>query len=87
LAVSVRVPEVANVIEQLPADTRAEQVSPVLAFTVTDPLGDAPPTTPPTLTLIVTGLPVVAGFGEMEVIVVVEGACVTTSETLFDAVV
>jgi hypothetical protein len=57
-------------IEHPPAATTAEHTSPVFAATVTVPVGNAAPDTPLTLTLILTGLPGAAGFGEIEVITV-----------------
>jgi hypothetical protein len=75
-----------KVIEQLPDGAAAEQVSPVFALTVTVPVGNDAPTTPATLKPTTTGVPVLAGFGEIDVIVVVLDACVTVSETFFDAI-
>jgi hypothetical protein len=56
MALTVRVPVVENVIEHPPADTGAAHISPLLALTVTVPVGGEPPNTPLTLTLIITGL-------------------------------
>lgn len=68
---SVLVPLDANVIEQLPAPEESvpEQDSPVLAFTVTDPVGTEP--APVTEKLITTAWLRVEGFGVCETIVVV----------------
>jgi hypothetical protein len=78
---------VENVSVHPPAETAAEQISPVLALTVTVPVGALAFVEPTTLTLTTTGLPTAAGFGETEVIVVVVEACMTKIETLFVAIV
>jgi hypothetical protein len=67
--------------------TAAEQVSPVLAVTVTVPVGALTFVEPVTLTLMTTGFPGKAGFGETEVMVVVVDALLTVRETFFVAVV
>ena len=73
----VRKPVVVNVSVQPPAATAAEQVSAVLAVTVTVPVGALTFVDPITLTLTKTGFPGNAGFGETEVMVVVVGALLT----------
>ena len=69
VAVRLRDPAVAKVIEQFPAaEARVPvQVSPVLAVTVTVPVGTVVPVA---LNEIATDWPVVDGFGLFEVIVV-----------------
>ena len=67
----------AKVSEQPPADTATVQVSPVLAVTVTVPVGAVTFVDPVTVTLIAAGLPGRTGFGEMEVMVVVVDALPT----------
>ena len=59
----------AKVIEQLPAPLESEptQLSPVLAFTVTLPVGTP---FPETLKLTKTGAPIADGLGELEVMLV-----------------
>jgi len=69
---------------QPPAETAAEHDSPVLALTLTIPVGDTPPDTPATVTATLTGLPGVDGFGEVEVMVVVAGARFTIRVTFLD---
>lgn len=66
---SVLVPALVNVIEQDPAVATPEQDSPVLAVTVTNPVGPAP--APDAEKLIVTACWSVEGFGAYEVIEVV----------------
>ena len=83
----VRVPAVTKVSEQPPAPTAAEHDSPVLAFTVAVPVGEATLVEPVTLTLIITGLFGFAGFGKIEVMVVVVVARLTVRETLLEALV
>lgn len=87
VAVMVRVPDVANVSEHPPAATLAEQDSPVLAFTITVPLGDVIFVDPVTATPTITGIPGATGFGETVVIVVVEDACRTVMLTVLVALV
>ncbi len=70
-------------IEQAPAVVDAEQVSPVLAFTVTVPVGDVNWVDPTTLKVIIAGLFGSTGFGETDVIVVVVVALLTTRLTVF----
>lgn len=67
----MRLPDVVNVIEQVPAATAAEQLSPVFALTVTVPVGAVTFVDPTTLKLISAGLFGSTGFGEIAVIVVV----------------
>jgi hypothetical protein len=76
--VIVRVPADENVKEQDPDATPAMvvatltlQVSPLLAFTATNPVGDTTFVDPETLKLIDTGVPGNAGLGLAEVIAVV----------------
>lgn len=80
---TVRVPTVVNVIEHLPIVVEAEQLSPVLAFTVTVPVGDVTCVEPTTVNVMVAGLFGKTGFGETEVIVVVVVALLTTRFTVF----
>jgi len=75
---------VVNVIEQLPDpdSSVAVQVSPVLAVTCTVPVGVLLPVT---CTAIVTAWPAVDGFGEVEVMTVVETAFWTVRAVLESA--
>jgi len=82
--VSVLVPVDVNVIEQLPVpdESDPEQDSPVLALTVTVPVGIAPPAA--TETPITTAWLRVEGFGVCETIVVVVAAFAAVVFCVFD---
>ena len=69
-------------IEQFATATVAEQLSPVLAFTVTVPVGDVTCVDPTTVKVIFAGLFGSTGFGETEVIVVVVVALFTIRLTV-----
>jgi hypothetical protein len=75
-AVSVLVPPVENVNEQTPAVSTPVHFSPVLAVTVTLPVG-IPLNCGVTLKLTVTICPMIAGLGRLDVIVVVVAALMT----------
>jgi hypothetical protein len=64
---------------QLPVGAEPAQVSPVLAVTVTLPVGVPLPVTEK---LIVTGCPTTDGFGELDVMLVVLFALCTVSVKL-----
>jgi len=69
---------VVNVSGQLPNATEFEHASPVLAVTVTVPVGvPAPGATAVTADFTVTGCPSTDGFGAVEVIAVVLLAILT----------
>jgi hypothetical protein len=79
VAVRVREPPVWNVMVQAPAVGAAEQLSPVLARTVTLPVTADPENCGVTVYLMVTICPIIDGFGKLETIAVVLLAFVTVT--------